>query len=247
MARFSNFLNTFIRGEDLVPLPLLSRQADSDSGWLNCERYSTLSLVLAVTVLKGTSPTCDVTIATADDDEGTGAVTLATYTQVTAPGSAQKIVTGLSKFYRVSYVLDDTGGDGAVAASAVLTSDNTNVANNATVTIGAKTYTFKTALTPAEGEVLIGGSADASLLNLKNAINHTGTPDTDYKCAAVHPTVTAGVIAAHALTLAAKTAGLAGNDLASTETSAHLSFAGATFVLGEDALAVTFSVKGYGK
>ncbi len=66
-----------------------------------------------------------------------------------------------------------------------------NVTDGKTVTIGNKVYTFKSALTPTEGQVLIGADADASLLNLIRAINHTGTPDTDYKCAAAHTQVTA--------------------------------------------------------
>jgi hypothetical protein len=60
-----------------------------------------------------------------------------------------------------------------------------------TVTIGTKVYTFKTALTPTEGEVLIAVTLAAALLNLIRAINHTGTPNTDYKCAAVNPDVSA--------------------------------------------------------
>ncbi len=38
---------------------------------------------------------------------------------------------------------------------------------------------------------LSGGSAAVALDNLKSAIMHTGTPNTDYKCAAVHPQVIA--------------------------------------------------------
>lgn len=121
----------------------------------------------------------------------------------------------------------------AVAATGTLTSDNTNVANNDTVTIGPKTYTFKTALTPTEGEVLIGASADASLLNLINAINHTGTPGTDYSCAAAHISVTAAVsVTAHAFAITAIAAGTGGNAIATTETSAHLSWGGATLAGG---------------
>lgn len=128
------------------------------------------------------------------------------------------------------------------AAKAVLTSDNTNVADSATVTLGNKIYTFKTALTPLEGEVLIGGSADASLLNLIRAVNHTGTPDTDYKCAAAHTQIIAdAAVAAHAATFhATKVPGLAGNDLASTEVSTHLSFGGLVFAGG----ALTFKSVG---
>jgi len=93
---------------------------------------------------------------------------------------------------------------------AVLTSNNTAPSDGDQVELGAKVYTFKTALTPTEGEVLIvAGDADASLLNLIRAINHTGTPDTDYKCAAANAefTADAAVATGHKMRVAAKTAG----------------------------------------
>lgn len=125
-----------------------------------------------------------------------------------------------------------TGTD--VGATGVLTSDNTNVANNDTVTIGTKVYTFKTTLTPTEGEVLRGGSADASLLNLIRAINHTGTPNTDYKCAAAHPAVNAASsVTAHAFQVTGIAPGV--STVATTETSAHLSWGAATLAGGSRA------------
>ena len=115
---------------------------------------------------------------------------------------------------------------------ATLTSNGTNVTNNDTVTIGNKTYTFKTALTPTEGEVLRGADSNASLLNLIRAINHTGTPDTDYKCAAAHTQVTAAAaVTSNAFLITAITTGLAANSYASTETAATLSFGAATFTV----------------
>jgi hypothetical protein len=72
-----------------------------------------------------------------------------------------------------------------------LNTNGVNVAAGFTVEIGSKAYQFIAALTPVEGEVLIGADADASMTNLKNAINYTGTPGTDYSCAAAHPEVTA--------------------------------------------------------
>ncbi len=132
-----------------------------------------------------------------------------------------------------------------VAATGTLTSDNTNVADAATVTIDTKVYTFKTALTPTEGEVLIGADADASLLNLIRAINHTGTAGTDYSCAAAHPTVSAAAsVTSHAFAITARTAGAAGNLLASTETSSHLSFGAATLTGGSSKLNLTALAKG---
>lgn len=110
-------------------------------------------------------------------------------------------------------------------ATTTLTSNNTNVENDAQVVIGNKTYTFKTALTPTEGEVLIGADADASLLNLIRAINHTGTPDTDYKCAAAHTQVSAAAsVTAHAFVITSRLSGTAANSYATTDTSPTLSF-----------------------
>ena len=118
-------------------------------------------------------------------------------------------------------------------ATSILTSNNTNVANNATVTIGTKVYTFKTALTPTEGEVLIGADADASLLNLIRAINHSGTPGTDYSAAAANPDVTAATaVTAHTFQVRAIRDGTVGNSIATTDTSATLSWTGTTLAGG---------------
>lgn len=46
-----------------------------------------------------------------------------------------------------------------------------NSSNGDTITIGSKVYTFETSLTNVDGNVLIGGSASASLDNLVAAIN----------------------------------------------------------------------------
>lgn len=118
-------------------------------------------------------------------------------------------------------------------ATGVLTSDNTNVSDGDTVTIGSQVYTFKTNLTTGNatpGEIHIGGSADASLTNLANAINQTaGTPGTDYDSSTpLNASVTSSTVASHALTLTAKTPGSAANNIATTETSSHLSFGDVT-------------------
>ena len=121
----------------------------------------------------------------------------------------------------------------AVAATNTVTSDNTNNGDGETVTVNGKVYTFKTALTPAEGEILIAGTADGSLTNLSRAINNSGgTPGTDYQIAAAHPTVSAGAVSAHAIVLSAKIKGAGGNALTLAESAAHLSITGATFAGG---------------
>jgi hypothetical protein len=122
------------------------------------------------------------------------------------------------------------------AATGTITSDNTNVANGDTVTIGGKTYVYKNALT-TEGDVKIGANADASLLNLIRAINHSGTPGTDYQCAAANTQVTAATsVTAHAFAVTAKQTGTTGNAIPLFETSAHLSWAAATLTGGVDGL-----------
>lgn len=130
---------------------------------------------------------------------------------------------------------------GGTKASGTITSDETNVSNNDTVVIVNKTYTFKTSLTPAEGEVLIGADADASLLNLIRAINHTGTPNTDYKCAAAHTQVTAASsVTAHAFAVTAIYTGTGPNSYATTTTAAHLSWGAATLASGASPTAEQF-------
>lgn len=85
------------------------------------------------------------------------------------------------------WTLHDTGG--GVKAQAYL-SVSGQPANGTSVTLGSNVYTFKSALTPTEGQVLIGGSTAETLDNLKLAVNRTdpGTNDgVKYKIAAAHP------------------------------------------------------------
>lgn len=165
------------------------------------------------------------TILAATSDNTPAAVTVAEQTIVgRLTGGAIKALT-VAEARELLTPADKTPVN-AVAGSGTLTvtGGGTQIADNDTVTIDTKVYTFKTALTPTEGEVLIGASDTATLLNLLNAINHTGTPDTDYKCAAVHPTVTGTSSDATTLVVTAKTKGVAGNSIATTETGAELSW-----------------------
>lgn len=109
----------------------------------------------------------------------------------------------------------------AAVAVGVLTSDNTNVTEGKTVTIGTKVYNFQGTVGTTEGNVHIGGDADASLLNLIRAINHTGTPNTDYYCAAANADVTAdAAVTSHAITVRA----IESNSLATETTDDHLAW-----------------------
>jgi hypothetical protein len=123
----------------------------------------------------------------------------------------------------MGWVLHDQG----LRAFGTLTSNGTNVSNGNVVNIGSKTYTFRTTLTPTEGEVKIGGSASATLDNLKAAINHTGTPDTDYCCAAANTEVTAEDKTDTTLKIQSIIYGSAGR-YAFSKTATNLSVSGAT-------------------
>ena len=112
----------------------------------------------------------------------------------------------------------------SVAAQGTLTSNGTNVANNDTVTIGSKTYTFKNTINNAvANQVLVGTSASDSLSHLMHAINAGTGSGTEYSSAtsanadasATNPTSTT-------LLITAITAGNAGNSIAFSEVAATL-------------------------
>lgn len=156
--------------------------------------------------------------------------------------------------YGFGQVVAYTGTAGAIAQPvwvnrATITSNNVAPANGDTVTIGGKTYTFRTALTPLEGEVLINVTADAALLNLIRAINHTGTPNTDYKVAAADTNVTAdaAVSAAHSFQIYEKV-GAASPGVALAVTGATHSWSAANTSggkTGNGLVAVMLSTAGY--
>ena len=105
----------------------------------------------------------------------------------------------------------------AVANVRTLTVTSGTPTDGKTVKVGGKTYTFKTTLTPTEGEVLINGSLANALTNLKAAINHTGAPDTDYKCAAANVNETTGTLTGTTLQTTYNVAGIIGyNDTPTT-------------------------------
>lgn len=116
-------------------------------------------------------------------------------------------------------------------ASGTVTSNNTNVSNNDTVTINGRVYTFKTTLTvtPTADEIFIGASADASLTNLKSAINNTGTPGTDYGTpTTINADVTSSAVASHVITLTAKATGFAGNQITLAKSAVTLTVSATT-------------------
>ena len=89
-----------------------------------------------------------------------------------------------------------------------------------TITIDGVAYTFKTTLTSAAGDVLIGATVAATQNNLVAAVNATagGAGSTYGSLTVAHPTVSAGAFASAAATFTARTAGTAGDSIATTET-----------------------------
>lgn len=111
-----------------------------------------------------------------------------------------------------------------------------NALNAETVTIGGKTYTFQTVLTNVDGNVLIGGSASASLDNLIAAITLGTGAGTLYAAATtLHPTATAVAGPGDTMRATAKDQGSAGNSIASTTTVTGATWTGATLAGGDDA------------
>lgn len=136
------------------------------------------------------------------------------------------------------FIKEDTIGltpNNSVQAAGTLTA-TANFANTETVTIGGRVYTFQTVLTNVSGNVLIGATLTASLLNLRNAINGSGgVRGVDYAAATVtHPTVSAPASNATTLTVRALLGGVAGNAIATTEGSVNASFGAATLLGGID-------------
>lgn len=152
-------------------------------------------------------------------------------TDLPAPNTSAKVHVNSTNIYV------DLKTSGGVAATKVLTSDNTELTDGDTVTIGTTVYRFKDTPALAYDVKRDGTTADTTMGNLIKAINATGTPGTEYFAGTlIHPTVSAGALAAHAFTASAKTVGAAGNLIVLAEASSHLSWAGGAILLsgGED-------------
>lgn len=139
------------------------------------------------------------------------------------------ISTNYGEATKATNKLTITGGGGKITAGVhartVLTSTGVNPAATHTLTIGDQVYTFVSALTDIQYEVLIGATAQDTILNIMAAINGTlrgeggyddGTPPSFYVFA-TNPTATT-------LDLIAIKTGTEYKSIETSTTSARLSF-----------------------
>ena len=115
--------------------------------------------------------------------------------------------------------------------------------NGDTVTIGTKVYTYQTVLTNSDGNVAIGADQDAALSNLVAAITLGTGSGTAYAAAMTANSVVDKAVAdltANTLTAIATNAGA--QSIATTETSANLSWGGANMNAVADAVNVTLEL-----
>lgn len=107
--------------------------------------------------------------------------------------------------------------DGGTASTGTLTLTG-NVSDGDEVEIGGKTYTFETTLTDVDGNVLIGASASDSIDNLIAAITLGAGAGTLYATSTtLHPSVTAAAGVGDTMDATAKTPGVAGDAISTTD------------------------------
>lgn len=118
-------------------------------------------------------------------------------------------------------------------ASGTLTSNATAPSNNDTVSIGGVVYTFKTTLTGAPYEVLIGASAAVALDNFKEAVNAgTGAGTVFGTGTLANPYVVATTNTNTTQVVEARRSGVEWNQVATVESAATLSWGGGTLAGG---------------
>lgn len=134
---------------------------------------------------------------------------------------------GVAGIDAATFSVKEAGGSkasGTITFAGVPTADDT-------VTIGARVYTFKAAVSAAD-EVLIGASGAASASNLSAAINAGAGSGTAYGSGTVaHADVDASV-SGSVVTVTAKASGTAGNAIALLKSGTNITVSGATLTGG---------------
>lgn len=124
--------------------------------------------------------------------------------------------------------------EAAIKASSILTA--ATIQNTGTVTIGSKVYTFQDTLTNVDGNVKRSGTLATDLASLLAAINLGAGAGTAYATSMTeHPTVEGVSSNATTLTARAKTGGVAGNSIATSDTLTSGSWTSTVMAGGLDA------------
>ncbi len=124
-------------------------------------------------------------------------------------------------------------GYGSTKATATITSSGVAPSDGDTVTLDGVVYTFKTALTPTAGQVLIGASAAAALTNLAAAMMDYGTRGTNYATGTtVSATTRVKSVSATVIIIEALKGGTSGNSIALAKSAATLTLSGSTLASG---------------
>jgi hypothetical protein len=145
----------------------------------------------------------------------------------------------------VAAVLTVAGEDIEEAAATATLTFGANPTDGQTVTIGARTYTYRATLSSpgAVGDLKIAATADLSLFNLYACLRppeNGGGPGLDYALANVlqavphHPDVDGTFPTGPSLLITAKVAGAAGNAIATTTNVTGASWTAATMTGGAD-------------
>ncbi len=167
------------------------------------------------------------------------AAAVASTETVTIGDTVFEVYTGATAITAGRVAVDVSAG--GTKATQTLTLSGT-VSNNETVVINGRTYTFKTALTGAADEVLIGANAAASLDNLKSAINASAGAGTTYGTGTTaHTTVEATTNTDTTQVIQARVTGTAANSYGTTETITNGSWGAATMAGGANPTAAEFT------
>lgn len=199
---------------------------------------------ITITVVGDSAPAGGVTI-----DEVGNAVTIHFEDGVSTVADVETAIGAESDLIEVK----TTGTGATVLASPAdeCTDESLALGATETVTIGSTVYSWRDAGNATRAyDVVIAGSASASIDNLIAAINANGTGDgTDYGASTVvHPTVRAYAGAGDTMDVHTNSNTIltaVGTLIATTEDMAAGSWGAATLADGTDGTNVTFSVSGY--
>ncbi|MFA6897240.1 MAG: hypothetical protein WCQ96_03070 [Patescibacteria group bacterium] len=157
--------------------------------------------------------------------------TIKIYDALEASAAATGTLTSIGACAPASHATSKLTSSGAMVAAthavSVLTGTE-NFADEETVTVGETVYTMRDVLEEAY-DVKIGATLEASLANLKKAINLTGTQGVTYGFGTVaHPDVVASASNATTLTVRGRVPGTSLNEVATTKKCDNASWADAT-------------------